>query len=205
LANNVNASPTNLTWQESSVDRERRWQALSQQGATVWFTGLPGAGKSTIAAAVEARLIAAGRCAYRLDGDNLRHGICADLGFSQGDREKNVRRVGELARLFADAGTVALVALVSPYAACREKVRELHEREGLLFLEVFVNTPPAECERRDPKGLYARAQTGELVGLTGVDAPYEQPTAPEVELTPAMDVQMAADVVLHALGERLES
>jgi adenylyl-sulfate kinase len=203
LANSMSASPTNLTWQEPAVDREHRWQALSQQGATIWFTGLPGAGKSTIAAAVEERLLGEGRSAYRLDGDNLRHGICADLGFSQCDREKNVQRVGEVARLFADAGMVALVALVSPYAACRGKVRELHEQEGLVFLEVFVNTPTIECARRDPKGLYARAQMGDLVGLTGVDAPYERPGEPDVELTPAMDVELAADTVLRVLGERL--
>lgn len=201
----MSASPTNLTWQEPAVDRERRWQAISQQGATVWFTGLPGAGKSTIAAAVEARLIEAGRCAYRLDGDNLRHGICSDLGFSPDDREKNVQRVGEVARLFADAGTVALVALVSPYAGCRGKVRELHEREGLVFLEVFVNTPAAVCEQRDPKGLYARAQDGDLVGLTGVDAPYERPPAPDVELTPTMGVELAAETVLRVLRAHLEA
>jgi adenylyl-sulfate kinase len=199
----MSATTPNLTWQEPTVDRVQRWQALSQQGATIWFTGLPGAGKSTIAAAVEARLLDCGRCAYRLDGDNLRHGICADLGFSRHDRETNVQRVGEVARLFADAGTVALVALVSPYAACRHRVRELHEQEGLVFLEVFVNTPADECARRDPKGLYARAQTGDLVGLTGVDAPYEQPGAPDVELTPALDVELAAETVLRVLDGRL--
>ena len=192
----------NVIWQQATVDRARRWQALGQQGATVWFTGLPGAGKTTIATAVEARLIDAGRCAYRLDGDNLRHGMCSDLGFSKSDRETNVGRVGEMARLFADAGTVALVALVSPYADCREKVRELHEHDGLLFIEVFVNTPPEECARRDPKGLYARARNGHLSGLTGVDAPYEPPPAPELELTPEMDVEQAATAVLSALGER---
>ncbi len=192
----------NVIWQQATVDRRRRWAALGQQGATVWFTGLPGAGKTTIAMAVEARLIDAGRSAYRLDGDNLRHGLCSDLGFSKGDREINVGRVGEMARLFADAGTVALVALVSPYTDCREKVRSQHERDGLRFLEVFVNTPSEECVRRDPKGLYARANNGDLSGMTGVDAPYEAPRAPEVELTPEMDVESATAVVLAALGER---
>lgn len=190
----------NVIWQEATVDRARRWQALGQQGATVWLTGLPGAGKTTIATAVEARLIDAGRCAYRLDGDNLRHGMCSDLGFSKSDRETNVGRVGEMARLFADAGTVALVALVSPYSDCREKVRALHEHDGLLFMEVFVNTPAEECARRDPKGLYARARSGHLSGLTGVDAPYEPPRAPELELTPDMDVEQATAAVLSALG-----
>ena len=193
----------NVTWQEATVGRARRWQALGQQGATVWFTGLPGAGKTTVATTVEARLIDAGRSAYRLDGDNLRHGLCSDLGFSKGDRETNVGRVGEMAKLFADAGTIALVALVSPYAECREKVRELHEREGLTFIEVYVNTPHQECARRDPKGLYARAQSGELKGMTGVDDPYERPRAPEVELTPELGVHAAADTVLAMLDERL--
>jgi adenylyl-sulfate kinase len=194
----------NVTWQEATVDRARRWQALGQQGATVWFTGLPGAGKTTVATAVEAQLIDAGRCAYRLDGDNLRHGLCSDLGFSKDDRETNVGRVGEIAKLFADAGTVALVALVSPYAACREKVRELHENEGLAFVEVYMNTPAQECARRDPKGLYARAKSGELRGMTGVDDPYERPRAPEVELTQDIDVHSAARRVIAALDERLE-
>jgi adenylyl-sulfate kinase len=142
-----------------------------------------------------------GRCAYRLDGDNLRHGMCSDLGFSKSDRETNVGRAGEMARLFADSGTVALVALVSPYADCREKVRESHERDGLTFTEVFVNTSPEECARRDPKGLYARARNGSLDGLTGVDAPYERPRAPEVELTPEMGIEAATAAVLAALGE----
>ncbi len=194
----------NVTWQEATVDRARRWQALGQQGATVWFTGLPGAGKTTVASAVEMRLIEAGRGAYLLDGDNLRHGLCSDLGFSKDDRETNVGRVGEIAKLFADAGTVALVALVSPYAECREKVRTAHEREGLAFVEVYVNTPTQECARRDPKGLYARARSGELHGMTGVDDPYEQPRAPEVELTPELDVDAAAELVLTALDERLQ-
>jgi adenylyl-sulfate kinase len=192
----------NVTWQEATVDRTRRWERLGQQGATVWFTGLPGAGKTTVATAVEARLIDAGRSAYRLDGDNLRHGLCSDLGFSKDDRETNVGRVGEMARLFADAGTIALVALVSPYEACRERVRELHESEGLAFVEVYMNTPAEECARRDPKGLYARAKSGKLRGMTGVDDPYEKPSGAEVELTPEIDVDSAAEMVLKALGER---
>jgi adenylyl-sulfate kinase len=193
----------NVTWQDATVDRARRWRALGQQGATVWFTGLPGAGKTTVATAVEARLIDAGRNAYMLDGDNLRHGLCSDLGFSRDDRETNVGRVGEIAKLFADSGTIALVALVSPYAGCREKVRELHEREGLAFVEVYVNTPKEECARRDPKGLYARARSGELRGMTGVDDPYERPRSPEVELTPELDVDAATELVLATLGEQL--
>lgn len=192
----------NVTWQPTTLDRARRWQTLGQQGATVWFTGLPGSGKSTIAAAVEEQLIELGRCAYRLDGDNMRHGICGDLGFSPWDRKQNVRRVGEVARLFADAGTVALVSLISPYAACRDRVRELHEQDGLVFLEVFVNAPAEECARRDPKGLYTRARGGHIKGLTGVDAPYEPPGSPDLELTPALGVGECAQAVLGALQSR---
>jgi adenylyl-sulfate kinase len=192
----------NVTWQPTTLERADRWRALHQQGATVWFTGLPGSGKSTIAAAVEERLVELGRCAYRLDGDNMRHGVCDDLGFSPQDREQNVRRVGEVARLFADAGTVALVSLVSPYAACRDRVRSLHEQDDLLFLEVFVNTPTEECQRRDPKGLYASARRGRITGLTGVDAPYEAPVAPDLELTPAMCVEESAQAVLATLQSR---
>ncbi len=174
----------NVTWQAHALTRERRAEALGAHGATVWFTGLPASGKSTVAAALEAALVERGRAAYLLDGDNLRHGLNGDLGFTPADRAENVRRTGEVALLFADAGLVALASLVSPYAADRARVRERHEREGLRFLEVYVNTPLDECERRDPKGLYARARAGELRGLTGVDDPYEAPRRPELELRP---------------------
>ena len=192
----------NVTWHAHAVTRERRAQALGGLGATVWLTGLPASGKSTIAAAVEAAMLDRGRAAYLLDGDNVRHGLCGDLGFSAADRAENVRRVGEVARLFADAGLVALASLVSPYAADRDRVRERHERDGLRFLEVYVNTPLEECERRDPKGLYARARAGELSGLTGVDDPYEPPAQPELELRPAEEgVESAVAAVLALLGE----
>jgi adenylyl-sulfate kinase len=189
---------TNVTWHRSTVAREQRWDALGQRGATVWFTGLPASGKSTVSAAVEARLVEEGRPAYRLDGDNLRHGVCGDLGFSAEDRDRNVRRTAEVARLFADAGVVALVSVVSPYAAARAFARELHERDGLRFVEVFVNTPLEVCEARDPKGLYARARAGELHGFTGVDDPYEPPREPDVELC-VVDVDTAVAMVLQAL------
>jgi adenylyl-sulfate kinase len=189
----------NVVWHEGVVDRAQRWQSLGQRGATIWFTGLPASGKSTIAAAVEARLIRDGRSAYRLDGDNLRHGVCGDLGFNAEDREENVRRTAEVARLFADAGTVALVSVVSPYGAGRDAARALHERDGLRFVEVFVNTPVEECMRRDPKGLYARARKGELSGMTGVDAPYEPPTDPDVELHGGIEIPRAIELVLSAL------
>ena len=175
---------SNVTWHDSDLPREERWAALGARGGTVWFTGYSGSGKSTVAAIVERLLVEAGRPAYALDGDNLRHGLNADLGFSAEDRSENVRRVGEVARLFADAGVVALVPLISPYRADRAAVREQHEAAGLPFLEVHVDTPLDECERRDPKGLYAKARAGEITGFTGVDDPYEPPDAADLTLTP---------------------
>src|ERR687896_227450 len=174
------ARSANVVWQRGQVTREQRWAALGHAGATVWLTGLPASGKSTVAAAVEARLLEAGRGAYLLDGDNLRHGLNGDLGFSAAERAENVRRTAEGAALLADAGVVALVALVSPYRADRAAARAVHERRSLPFVEVHVATTLEECERRDPKGLYARARAGELRGLTGVDDPYEVPEAPDV-------------------------
>ena len=188
----------NVTWHAGVVERAQRWESIGQRGATVWFTGLPASGKSTVSAAVEAELVRAGRAAYRLDGDNLRHGVCGDLGFTAEDRDRNVRRTAEVARLFADAGLIALVSVVSPYAEARRFARELHERDGVRFVEVFVNTPLEVCEERDPKGLYARAKAGELRGFTGVDDPYEPPLDPDVELR-CLDVELAVERVLDAL------
>ncbi len=181
----MDAAARNLTWHQGELDRARRWAALGVTGATAWFTGLSGSGKSTVAAAVERRLIEAGRPAYLLDGDNVRHGLNADLGFGDDDRAENVRRLGEVARLLADAGVVALVPAISPFRAGREKARAAHVAAGLTFVEVHLATPIDECERRDPKGLYARARAGELQGLTGLDSPYEPPEHPELVLTPA--------------------
>jgi adenylyl-sulfate kinase len=189
----------NVTWHDSMLSRARRWQALGSRGATIWLTGLPSSGKSTIGAAIEECLVERGMHAYLLDGDNMRHGICGDLGFSQADREANIRRVGDVACLFADSGSIAVVALVSPYEAIRREVRERHEGDGLQFLEVFVNTPVDVCASRDPKGLYARASAGELSGLTGVDDPYEPPSDPDLEITPAYGVRAAADAVLELI------
>ena len=166
---------SNVTWHPTSGDR------LST-GATVWLTGLSGSGKSTVAVECERLLLAAGRPAYVLDGDNVRHGLNGDLGFSADDRAENVRRVGHVARLFADAGLVALVPLISPYRADRDRVRALHEQAGLTFVEVHLDVPIDVCETRDPKGLYAKARAGEITGFTGVDDPYEAPTSPELVL-----------------------
>jgi adenylyl-sulfate kinase len=176
---------TDVVWHHGELSREERWAALGVEGATVWLTGLSGSGKSTVAYALERAAAEAGRPAYVLDGDNLRHGLNADLSFSDADRAENVRRVGAVAALMADAGLVAVVPVISPFRAGRAAVRAAHEERRLRYFEVFVDTPLAVCERRDPKGLYARARRGELVGLTGVDAPYEVPEAPELVLTPA--------------------
>ena len=192
----------NVVWQDGIVDRQERWDMLGTRGGTVWFTGLSGSGKSTTAAAVEAALIAEGRWAYRLDGDNLRHGLCSDLGFERQDRAENVRRVAELALLFADAGAIALVCLVSPYRADRALVRELHEQAGLDYLEVYVSTSLEECARRDVKGLYALAERGDIADLTGLGAPYEPPTAPDLEINERLDIEASARLVMTALNQR---
>lgn len=170
-----------VTWHAGEVAPADRLTV----GATVWLTGLSGSGKSTVAVALERLLVAGGRPAYRLDGDNLRLGLNADLGFSAADRDENVRRAGEVARLMAEAGVVALVPLISPYRAGRDRARAVHEATGVRFLEVFVDTPIELCERRDPKGLYAKARAGEITGFTGIDDPYESPEAPDLVLTPA--------------------
>jgi bifunctional enzyme CysN/CysC len=191
----------NVRWQGTRTTRERRWESLGHGGATLWFTGLPGAGKSTVAAAVEERLLAAGQPAFLLDGDNLRHGLNGDLGFDEDARRENVRRTAHVARLLAESGTVALVSLVSPYAADRDAASALHAADALGFLEIFVDAPLELCEQRDPKGLYARARSGELAGLTGVGAPYEAPAAPDLVLgsreeTVEEEVERVMDLLL---------
>ncbi len=175
----------NVVWHEPVLARAARWDALGIRGATVWFTGLSGSGKSTVATEVERLLVGRHQPTYLLDGDNLRHGLNGDLGFSAGDRAENVRRVGEVARLFADAGVVALVPVISPYRSGRDAVRAMHAAAGLAFVEVFVDTPLEECERRDPKGLYKLARAGEITGFTGIDDPYEPPLSPELVLRPS--------------------
>jgi len=174
------SQPNQPVWHEPAVSRDRRWAHHHLRGATVWLTGLSGSGKSTIADGVASELLEASVHAYVLDADNLRHGLNANLGFSNADRSENVRRVGEVARLFADAGLVALVPIISPFAADRSRVRVNHEASGLDFIEVHVATSLSECERRDTKGLYAKVRSGQTTGLSGVDAPYEAPAAPEI-------------------------
>ena len=190
-----------VTWHPSAFDRRERWRALGQRGATVWLTGLPASGKSTIAVALERQLVDSGRIAYLIDGDNIRHGLSDDLGFAPGDRAEHARRVGQVARLFADAGVVSVVSLVSPLRSDRQVPRQLHDAAGLPFIEVHVDTSVEECARRDPKGLYARARAGEIKGFTGVDAPYEPPDAPEVRVvTTEIEVDAAVDRILDAIN-----
>jgi bifunctional enzyme CysN/CysC len=186
-----------VVWHDTAVGRDARWTRHGLRGMTVWFTGLSGSGKSTVADAVTERLLAQGRPAYVLDGDNVRHGLNADLGFSAADRSENVRRIAEVARLMADAGLVVLVPVISPYRADRERARAIHAAAGLDFVEVFVDTPLALCEQRDPKGLYAKVRDGRLTGMTGVDDPYEPPDTPDVHLHPAgLPEQIAAVVAV---------
>lgn len=193
------STATNITWHEGDVSRAERAARSGGPGATLWFTGLSGSGKSTVATAVERRLVADGRAAYRLDGDNLRTGINADLGFSRAERLENCRRVAEVARLFADASLVAVVAIISPYAESREFARRIHAEADLPFVEVFMATPAAECAVRDPKGLYAKASLGSLGSFTGVDDPYEVPDHPDLAIGPTTSVDTAVDLVLAAL------
>jgi adenylyl-sulfate kinase len=200
------AHSPNVRWQRSALTRERRWETLGHAGATVWFTGLPAAGKSTIAGAVEERLVGAGRPAFMLDGDNLRHGLNGDLGFDEQARSENVRRTAHVARLMAESGTIALVGLVSPYASDREEAGAIHAATDLAFIEVFVDAPLDLCERRDPKGLYARARAGELASLTGIDAPYELPCRPDLVLRSGEEtVDVAVGRVMKLLDIRLEA
>ncbi|MBM4069945.1 MAG: adenylyl-sulfate kinase [Planctomycetes bacterium] len=173
---------TNITWHEGHVTREERGKLLKQQGCTLWFTGLSGSGKSTIAFTLEHALVQRGRLAYVLDGDNIRHGLNKNLGFSAADREENIRRIGEVAKLFADCSVIAMTSFISPYRKDRDLVRSLHDAGKMPFIEVYVNTPIATCEQRDPKGLYKKARAGELKNFTGIDDPYEEPLKPELTI-----------------------
>ncbi|MDI9276959.1 adenylyl-sulfate kinase [Pantoea sp. EABMAA-21] len=170
----------NVVWHDHPVTREEREQQHGHQGVVLWFTGLSGSGKSTVAGALEQALHRAGVSTYLLDGDNVRHGLCRDLGFSDDDRKENIRRVGEVAKLMVDAGLVVLTAFISPHRTERQMVRDLLGTGQ--FVEVFVDTPLAVCEARDPKGLYKKARAGELRNFTGIDSVYEAPDAPEIHL-----------------------
>jgi len=191
---------TNVVWHDGEVSREDRHEILRQKGATIWFTGLSGSGKSTIAVALERVLFDMGKLSYRLDGDNVRLGINKNLGFSEADRTENIRRIGEIAKLFGDAGTIALSSFISPYRGDRDEVRALHEAADLNFVEVFVDCALAEAEKRDPKGLYKKARAGEIKNFTGIDDPYEAPPRPEIHLrTDHMTLEEEVAIVIDYL------
>jgi adenylylsulfate kinase len=192
---------TNITWHEGQITRKDRERLLRQKGAVLWFTGLSGSGKSTLARAVEERLFERGHICMVLDGDNIRHGLNRNLGFSPQDREENIRRIGEVAKLFADAGIIAMTAFISPYRRDRDMARELLE-EGR-FIEIFVNISLEEAERRDPKGLYKKARAGEIPEFTGISAPYEEPNAAELVVdTGHLDLENSVEQVIRYLEER---
>jgi adenylylsulfate kinase len=191
---------TNVTWQEGNVAHSQRAKLLGQRGCTVWLTGLPSSGKTTIACILEQTLYQRKHAAYRLDGDNVRHGLNKNLGFSAVDREENIRRIGEVSKLFADAGLIALTCFISPYRKDRDAARKIHEDAGLGFVEVFVSAPLEVCEGRDPRGLYKKARAGQLKGFTGIDDPYEPPLNPQIVLhTDKHSAEDCASTVLNYL------
>lgn len=192
---------TNVTWHDGEVSRQDRYEILRQKGATIWFTGLSGSGKSTIAVALEHALFERGKLSYRLDGDNVRLGINKNLGFSEDDRKENIRRIGEISKLFGDAGTIALSSFISPYKADRDEVRRLHEATDLTFVEVFVDCSLEVAETRDPKGLYKKARAGEIKNFTGIDDPYEAPEKPEIHLnTGEMSLEEEVSIIIDYLN-----
>ena len=194
---------TNVHWHDGEVTRADRDRMMKQQGATLWFTGLSGSGKSTIAVALEAKLFERGHLSYRLDGDNIRFGINKNLGFSAEDRTENIRRIGEIAKLFVDSSVIALSSFISPYRADRDQVRALHDESGMAFIEVFVDCALEEAEKRDPKGLYKKARAGEIKNFTGISSEYEIPENPEIEIdTVNMTADAAAEMIVKHLDER---
>lgn len=189
---------TNITWHKGAVTREDRERLLNQQGAVIWYTGLSGSGKSTLAHAVEEKLFETGHISYVLDGDNIRHGLNKNLGFSPEDREENIRRIGEVSKLFADTGVIAMTAFISPYRSDRDKARSLVEAGK--FIEIYVKVPLDVAEQRDPKGLYKKARAGEIKEFTGIDAPYEEPLNPELTIdTSIKNLEDSVKIVLEFL------
>lgn len=198
---------TNITWHEGNVTREERQKNLGQKGCTLWMTGLSASGKSTVAVALEQVLLQRGKHAYRLDGDNIRMGLNKNLGFSAADRAENIRRIGEVAKLFADSGMITITSFISPYAKDRDEVRALHDAAKIPFLEVYVNCPIEEAEKRDPKGLYKKARAavaaGKGMGFTGVDDPYEAPAKAELDLrTDKHSIAECVQILLDLLESR---
>ncbi|AEP00340.1 MAG: adenylyl-sulfate kinase [Heyndrickxia faecalis] len=195
------AKATNITWHETKIKKEDRRRLNGHSSAVLWFTGLSGAGKSTLSVAVEQELHRRGIRTYILDGDNIRHGLNKNLGFSPEDRKENIRRIGEVSKLFVDAGVMVLTAFISPYRADRDMVRELVEDNE--FVEIYVNCPLEACEQRDPKGLYKKARNGEIQNFTGIDAPYEAPEHPELVVeTDKQPLEQSVGQVIRFLEEK---
>ena len=194
---------TNVTWHDGEVTRADRFNRLGQKGVTIWFTGLSGSGKSKVAVAVEKALHKLGKLSYRLDGDNIRLGINKNLGFSAEDRTENIRRIGEISKLYCDTGIICLNSFISPYREDRQQVRALHEAGGYNFIEVHVNCSLETAEDRDPKGLYKKARAGEIKNFTGIDDPYESPENAEITLnTDTMTLEEEVEAVLDYLQEQ---
>ncbi len=201
MGTNLANKDENVVWHQHTVNKSFRANLKQQQPAVLWFTGLSGAGKSTIAGALEQRLAQLGYHTYLLDGDNVRHGLCSDLGFSEQDRRENIRRIGELAKLMADAGLIVLSAFISPHRAERQLVRDMLPQGE--FIEVFVNTKLDVCEQRDPKGLYKKARAGEISNFTGIDSEYESPQNPEIDLAAGeKSIDELVEICLTALQVR---
>ena len=191
---------TNVHWHDGEISRSDRSRMMQQKGATLWFTGLSGSGKSTVAVALEEALFERGHLCYRLDGDNIRLGINKNLGFSAEDRTENIRRIGEIAKLFVDSSVIALTSFISPYRDDRDQVRALHAESDMPFIEVFVDCSLEEAEKRDPKGLYKKARAGEIKNFTGIDDPYEAPSNPEIHLhTDQMTLAEEVEILINYL------
>lgn len=194
---------TNVVWHEGNITKENRYALLKQKGATVWLTGLSGSGKSTVSVALEQMMFKKGYLVYRLDGDNIRHGLNANLGFSAEDRKENIRRISEVAKLMGDIGIISTSAFISPYVADRDMARQIHDKAGIPFVEVHVDVPLEVAEARDPKGLYKKARKGEIKNFTGIDDPYEAPVNPEVKIdTDKLSVNECAEAILDYLVEK---
>ncbi|GGG95633.1 adenylyl-sulfate kinase [Staphylococcus pragensis] len=192
---------SNITWHDSEVTKAERQQQNGHKSVVIWFTGLSGSGKSTVSVALEQALFEQGKHAYRLDGDNVRHGLNKNLGFSPGDRKENIRRIGEVSKLLVDAGTIAITAFISPYREDRDDVRAILEDDE--FIEVYTECSVEECEKRDPKGLYQKARSGEIKEFTGISAPYEAPKKPEITInTEQQSVEESVEVILNYLKEK---
>jgi adenylylsulfate kinase len=192
---------SNVTWHHATVTRQRRESKNNHRGAIIWFTGLSGAGKSTLAHAVEESLYQLGCHTFVMDGDNVRHGLCNDLGFSDEDRVENIRRVGEVSKLFMEAGIIVLTAFISPFRSDRERVRNLVQNGD--FIEIYCNTPLEICEKRDVKGLYIKARTGEISDFTGITSPYEVPEHPEVSvLTGKTSLEDCVEIIISEMANR---